>query len=413
MALPDTLPVHVLLGVYLGVLTGILPALVAWALAVLFRYITGLTVPAFAIVVLAVALAGVNGGFMALNDPSVVDSENSVTLVTALLVVMMLAFYTHSHGDAFGAALPRHLSVAALRERTLSADVVELVGGRGRVRVTVAGPVDDLEGYPPLPDDLRTDIGDVEWTFPAHLPLSDLESRVADRLREEFDVAEAAVTLDEFARATVAAAPPASALSRRVPAGTRAVSVEALVPTGVARGDEVRVFTADATVDGTVVSARSGPADDAAPTGPAPDPSAGADGESPPEPTARAPTTTGGAGRLTVAVDRAEADALLRADAGRALVTSRGTHREYELLALLRRAGQRFRRVAVAADGPLDGTTIGAASLRDRQGVGVLAVRHDGAWTVAPGGDTPLAAGDDLFVVGPYDAVASFREVVT
>ena len=405
MALPETLPVKILLGVYLGVLTGILPALVTWALAVLFRYVTGLTVPGFAVVVLAAALAGVNGGFMALNDPTVIGSQNSVVLVTALLVVMMMAFYTHNHGDKFGAALPRHVSLTSLRERTLSADVVELVGGRGRVTVTVVGPVEDLEGYPPLPEEVRAEIAAAEWTFPADASLGTLESRFADRLREEFDVADAAVSLDAEARATVSAAPPASALSKRVPAGKRAVSVSGLVPTGLARGDEVRVLTEAETVSGTVVSARSGDAEPAAPEPPTADETTSAP--------ARAPSTTGGEGRVTVAVSRSDAETLLGVESGRVVVTSRGTRREYELLGLLRRAGQRFRRVTVAEGGALDGVTIGGANLRGTFGVAVLGVKSDGAWTIAPRGDTNLRAADDLFVVGSRDAFERLGEAVS
>jgi hypothetical protein len=408
MALPHSLPVSVLLGVYLGLLTGVIPALVSWLLAVLFRYVTGLTVPSFAVVVLAVALAGINGGFMALNDPSIVGSQNGVTLVTALLVVMMAAFYAHNHGDAFGAALPRHRSLASLRERSLSADVVDLVGGIGRVEVRVAGPVEDVEGYPPLPEDLRAAIRAVEWKFPADRSLSDLEARFADRLRSEFDLAEAAVSIDERARATVAAAPPASALSRRVPEGRRAVSVSALVPTGVVRGDEVRVFADGVDVAGTIVSARSGE-----PT-PVPEPTTAADDGTAvlPEP-ARAPATTGGEGRVTVAVDRAAAEELLGVDEGRVVVTSRGTRREYELLSLVRRAGQRFRRVTVAPGGALDGTTIGAANVRGTFGVAVLGVRSEGEWTLAPHGDTELDAGDDLFVVGTREAFDRLGEATS
>lgn len=55
-------PVEVLPGLYLGILTGIIPALVAWAFGFAFEYVTGVTVPAFGVVVLAVAIAGVNGG---------------------------------------------------------------------------------------------------------------------------------------------------------------------------------------------------------------------------------------------------------------------------------------------------------------------------------------------------------------
>lgn len=408
MALPaaPTLPVRVLLGLYLGVLTGIIPAVVAWGLAVLFRAVTGLTVPSFAVVVLGVAIAGVNGGFLAFNDPTIVQSANSVTLVTALLVVMLVSFYAHNLGDQLGAALPRRFSLSALRERTLSADVVEFVSGHGQVRVRVAGPVEDVEGYPPMPDDLRATVETVAWTFPADLPVDDLEERVERRLREEFDLAAASVTIDERARATVAAAPPSSVLSRRVPADRRAVSVTALVPTGVARGDEVTVHTAGGAVDGTVVSARSGTP---APPDTARDGDPGAPGDARPA-TGQAPRTTGGEGRVTVAVDREDAPVLVGADRGRVVVASRGTRREYELVSLLRRDGNGFAKLRLRGSSPFVDRRVGDVRFRDEHGVAVLAIKRADEWLFAPGGATALRADDELFVTGPGPKLDALKE---
>lgn len=112
---------------------------------------------------------------------------------------------------------------------------------------------------------------------------------------------------------------------------------------------------------------------------------------------------------MTVAVGRSEASALLRAGRGRVLVLSRGTRREYELTTLLRRAGKRFRRVTVAAGGPLDGHTIGEVGVREAYDVAILAARHE-SWTVAPRGNQSLSAGDELFVVGNRDALTRFGE---
>lgn len=435
-------PVQILKGIYLGLVAGIIPALVAFAFGFLFKYVTGLTIPAFGVVVLSVAIAGVNGGLMAFTTPEIV---RSVTLITALTVVLMLSFYTHAQGDKLGGQLPKRISLRSLRGRKLSADVVEFVGSRGQVTVAVIGDVGDIEGYPPLPEDLRQQIRETEWSFPADLPLAELEQRFEDRLASEFDVGEAHATIDERARATVQAAPPMSGVSKRVPSGKRAVSLDALVPTGVARGDSVTLLTPETSVTGTVVSAKSTTEKKEKKSGEAATGSGGGgDGGSPPgEPEVRpdggerrfaarpssdlrsdggevvetatlprAPTTTGGEGRITVAVDRSEAETLLDAPEGRVVVTARGTRREFELVTLLRRAGQRLRRLSVGAGSPLDGVTIGEASVRETYGVVVLAVRHDGEWTMAPRGTTHLAAGDDLFVVGSREAGKAFEEAV-
>ncbi|MFB6353175.1 MAG: potassium channel family protein [Halobacteriales archaeon] len=398
------LPVEVVLGVYLGLLTGIVPALVAWGLGFLFKYVTGVSVPALAVVVLGVAIAGVNGGLLALVDPTITAQPNAERVVVAIVVVMMMALYAHAQGDRLGAAFPRRLSLRALRERTLSADVVELVGGRGQVRVTVAGEVGDIEGYPPLGADLREAIRTGEWPFPADLPLPEIERRLEDRLRTTYDLAAVDVTLDERGRAHVAAAEGSHGVSARVPPGRRAVSVDALVPTGLARGDEVSVLLVDGAVDGTVVSATSNPA------------AAGgeADAAEPDETAApatpRAATTAGGDGRVTVAVPRADAEALLRVDRAPVVVTSRGSRGEFELLSVLRRAGARLRKLAVREGSQLAGRTLGDAGVRDAFGVEVLAVRGEDGWTVTPGGETALPPGAELFVVGDAAGVERFEE---
>ncbi|WP_224334139.1 potassium channel family protein [Haloprofundus halobius] len=414
----QSIPVEVLRGLYLGVLTGIIPALVSAGLGFVFKYFTGVSIPGFGVVVLALGIAGANGGLLALTDDSLTEGQHGVALTIAILVVLMLSLYAHAQGDKLGSTLPKRITFKSLRERTLSGDVVELVGGRRRVTVTVAGEVDDIEGYPPLSPALRTELGNDEWEFPADVPVSELETRLAERLRTDFDLAEVTVTLDENARATLAAAPPVGGLSKRLSPGQRAVSVQTLVPTGVARGESVTLRTPDRSVDGTVVAVRAA---DSASTGPATTPNAAddeaeanADDEGEVEPTVApaAPVAVGGEGRLTVAVDRPDAEALLSVDAPQVVVRSRGTRREFELTTLLRRAGRRVQRLTVRTDGSLDGTTLGEASVRDAYDVAVLAVRRD-RWRFAPRGDTQLAAGDELFVVGTPAALSAFTEVAT
>lgn len=400
-----SLPVQVLLGLYLGLLTGIVPALVAWAMGFIFKYFTGVSIPGFGVVVLALAIAGVNGGLLALNDQTIRDSANGTALLIAIIVVLMMSLYAHAKGDAMGASLPKRLTLKQLTERTLSTDVIDLANGRGQVHVTVVGEVGDIEGYPALGADLRAAVRTFEDDFQADLPLSELETAVGERLRSEFDLSEVAVRLDEHGKATVSAAPPMAGVSKRVPDGKRAVSVEALLPTGLARGDEVTVFTeAGESFDGTAVAAKSGEKPDPKP--------AATDGGTDVPSTPLSPTTAGGTGRLTLAVDRHTARSLLDASVRRVVVRSRGTRREFELVSLLRRAGKRFRRVSVRGGGPLDGVSLREAAVRDEYAVAVLAVRSDGRWRLAPDGDVRPEASDDLILVGTREDLDRFATEV-
>jgi len=412
-----SLPVEVLLGIYLGLLVGVIPALVSWGLAFIFRYTIDITVPAFGVTVLAVALAGVNGGLLALADKSITQSPDAPRLVTAIIVVAMLAMYAHQKGDTMGAEFPHRFTLSGLRTRTLSTELADIVGGN-EVRVRVTGEVEDMEGYPPLPEELRAELRAVEWRFPADLRLEELETRVGDRLRTEFDLSDVSVSVDERGRATVSAAPPFSGLSKRVDEGLQAVSVAGLLPTGLARGDAVTLVTPDAEVDGTVLSARTDGGGGKTPAAGQPAPPAGspdaADGDSDGSPApVRAPTTDGGEGRLTVAVPRSDVKTLLGVDRAKVVVGSRGTRREYEAVSLLRRAGRRIRRLTVGAGSTLAGRSVGAARLREEYGATVLAVRKPDGWQFAPGGGTTLDPDDELFAVGERGALKGLGEALT
>lgn len=401
----ESLLVQILLGIYLGILAGILPALVAWGLGFVFRYLTGVTVPGLGVVVVAAALAGISGGLMGLLDPAV--SETPVG-ITALLVVLLLGFWAHNQGDRMGAEFPRRFTLAALRDRTLSGEALEL-GRFGQARIQVGGEVEDLPGYPPLPAETRRAIREDGWTFPADLPIDELEGRLTETLMRTYDLVDATVSIDREGRATVAAAPAPGALSRRIPAGRRAVSVRTLVPTGVARGDDVRLELPDGEVTGTVMSTTgSGDRDEhGSGTDTFADGGTGVEEAAP-----AAPTAVGGDGRLTVAVAARAAPRLLAADRVPVTVRSRGSQPEYDLISLLRGAGHRFRTVRLREGAPVVGRTVGEVGLRAEYGVAVLAIRRGGRRLLAPPGTTKFRGGDALIVAGPPRGLSAFEEAV-
>lgn len=131
----NPIPVEILFGIYLGVLTGIVPALVAGVLGFVFKYFTDVSIPGLGVIVLALAIAGVNGGLLALNDETIRSSERAIALVTAIIVVLMLSLYAHSQGDKLGASMPHRFSIKDVKNRTLSADVTRYVSGRNRVDI--------------------------------------------------------------------------------------------------------------------------------------------------------------------------------------------------------------------------------------------------------------------------------------
>ncbi len=401
---------EIFVGIYLGLLAGIFPAFIAFSIGFGFKYFTNVTVPGLGVVVLGGALAGVSGGLMGLVDPQLADSW---TGITAVLVILMASLWAHGQGDKLGAATPRTLTLKSIRESRLSADLVERVDSYGQIRIRPVGEILDLEGYPPLPNSLRETLDEGSWKFPASLPLAELETRLEERLLKDHELADVSVTIDEQGRAQIAAAPSAAGLSRRVPPGKRAVSIRTLLPSGVARGDSVTIRLPDGPVTGPVVSARTEGTDTVPkqePTAETPEADGGASDDASPS-TPPAPTTTGGEGRITVALSADDARRVIRAEFAPVIVHSRGKQREYEAIGVLKAHGNRFRKVTVGASSSLAGGTIGSERIRDTYGVAVLAIRRSMERIVAPDGNAELMPGDALIIVGRPSQLQAFEEV--
>lgn len=398
---------EVLVGVYLGLIAALFPSFIAFSIGFGFKYFTNVTVPGLGVVALGGTLAGVTGGLMGLIDPQLASSW---TGIIAVLVILMGCLWAHSQGDKLGAATPRRLTLKSLRESRLSTELAERVDSYGQIRIRAAGEINDIEGYPPLPEATREQLRAGSWKFPADLSLSELQRRLEERLTADHELAEVSVEIDSRGRAEIAAAPSVAGLSRRVPPGKRAVSIRTLLPTGIARGDSVTVSLPDRDVTGPVVSARTTGLDTSEePTPPVTDDADDADHDESTE-TPRAATTTGGEGRVTVAVPPEDARAMVQTEFAPIVVHSRGKQREYEAIGLLKHHGNRFRKVTLGAESGLSGTTIGRAQIRDTYGVGILAIRRATERLIAPRGATELLTGDTLIVVGKPTNLRAFEE---
>ena len=399
-----SLPVEVLLGISFGLLVGLVPAFAVGLGSFLAEYYGGYAVPGVAAVLVALPLAGANGYAVGLVSATATVEEVPRVMIAAL-VALLLALYANSQGSHLAAELPRDLSQATRAQRTLSAAAIEDVDGSGQVTVRASGEIRDIEGYPSLSPALRRTLKTGAWRLPADLPLSELETRLADRLRSDYELADAAVSIDARGRASVAAAPPARDLAERVPDGWRAVSFSALLPTGLSPGDEVVVDASDATVDGHVLSARTD-ADREGPGADASDDTATVEGTGEGETRKQARSATaGGRGRVTVAVRTSDARAVLGEDEAAVRVTSRGTSHVFEAFSHLERAGQAVRRVRLD-----DASRAALADDPDLSVVGVRRTDEDGrSWQFDPDA-VAVEDADEAFVVGA-DGSERIREL--
>ncbi|PGF17072.1 hypothetical protein CP556_13735 [Natrinema sp. CBA1119] len=425
---------ELIIGIAFGLVIGIGPAIAVGILGAVFSD-RGSSLPLPASVALGVAMATLNGYFVGVLEPGLVRTQLP-RLATGTLVVAILTVSAASQGERVASELPFGAGRPTQRNRSLAAAAIDSVDAMGQVTVRTTGRIRDIDGYQSLSPDVRRALEADAWRFPADLPLSALEMRLETRLRTEYELAAVAVSIDGRARATVAAAPESGDTATAVPDGWRAVSISALLPTGLRPGDDVAVHVRGASVTATVLSAsqrdqsghgQAAPSlsDDLPVSGPATDSGAGfseggtiGNGSRPaigatnaaPRPTAE---TVGGDGHVTVAVPSADADSLLAAERARIAVPASGLDADRQALSRLERADYSVRRVSFGTvrehvdtgDGATDETIRVLAASRpndDGDGTGSTSidpVAERETWCLDPDVAT-LDDRDDVFVVG-------------
>ncbi|MFA9428300.1 hypothetical protein [Natronorubrum sp. A-ect3] len=415
MSLLFVTPIDVLTGVSTGLLFGTAVSAVIGVTSFVGTVFADRTLPPIAggtaTAMVTASLLSAAGVF----DTSTI--QPGLSLGVGLAVV--LGLYTTRWGQQLAADSPRLITGSVDRTQPLAADAIDAVDAMGQVTIRSSGGVRESEGYPPLGPALRTALEDGAWRLPADLPRSELERRLEDRLREKYDLEAVAVAVDGRGRATITAAPPVNGIAKAVPEGWRAVSVRALLPMGLTPGDSVRTITDTGTVSGTVLSATvdtdvtdggvhlsaaaSEPRDcNRSTAGEATHSINGVSADS---------VTTGGPGRVTVAVSTTDAETLLDAEHARVAVTPRETTHEFEAVSLLERNETTIRR-ATLTEAVLDAVTAEDTDLE------VFAVRDSEAsngdpvdkhaWQFEPE-PAALTVGTEAFVLGTDTTVFGTR----
>ncbi len=396
-------PVEILTGVSVALLFGIVCAAIIGCITVVVGYVADETVPSVVGGVATVAITGAGLYAAAVVDGSTIQPG----LLLGVGLCFVLGLYGTSWGSQFAADLPRTTAGSTERTQPLVADAVDAVDAMGQVTIRSSGGVREFEGYPPLGPGLRATLEDGAWRLPADCPLSELETRLEDRLRTSYDLEAVSVSVDGRGRATITAAPPANGVAKRVPEGWRAVSTRALLPTGLAPGDDILVATESTTVSGMVLSATVTPVADGGYTSPntAPTVDTSSDNRSKRDGSSLSSEAEacGGDGYVTVAVPTTDADVVLETERVRIVVRPSGSTHEFDAVSLLERGGTSIRRVTVT-DAVLDAvsddeTELDVFAIRTGEAsTGGPAVEYE--WRFEPDSGA-LEVGTEAFLLGP------------
>lgn len=171
------------------------------------------------------------------------DLEAALVNVVTFVVTAGAALVGRRVGDRLA------VEVAVLTgRRELEADVGRLVTAVGRViAVTIPEDIDDIEGYDPVPPEIKEAMAGKTLLFPRRLTIADLRDRLRSRLADDYGVGHIDVELaDDGSIEYLAVGSRAAGLGPTLAPGTAAVAARADPPFAASSGDVVELWRDDA-----------------------------------------------------------------------------------------------------------------------------------------------------------------------
>jgi hypothetical protein len=348
--------------------------------------------------------------------------------IAAFVVGTIAADAGRRFGEGFAGSLPSVDSV-----RTMESDVGALVRAAGRViRVHVPETIEDIDGYEPVPEEVKADLAGTTFLFPRRMTVAELRGRLVDRLKRDYEVGHVDVELaDDGTVEYLALGRRLAGVGQTLAPGTVAVAIRADPALTATPGDRVQIWRVPSSTDGAdataatdaAAPANAGSADAGTHDAGAPDPgetapgapSAGTDGTDRDARTDGPKLITTGELRAaagdvaTIAVDESDADRLADDVRYRLVTLPAAVQPEREFASLLRNADETMGSIVVEPGSEMDGRAVEDVDLT------VVAVRaadssdggreREGTVTAIPAGDRVLRAGETVYVMGRPEAI--------
>jgi len=352
---------------------GLIAFAVAGGVAVAYRWYFRTSAPdgiaiAFAVGAIALYLNTASLGTLVAQGEAagrLFDPGNVLFNVVALGLAAAVAPVGNRAGD-----LVARNSAAVVGREQLGGEmsrVVKTVGRMTAVELPPADEIADIDGYDPVPDDMKATMADRTLLFPRRLTVAELRDRLVARLEQDYGIGHVDVDLaDDGSVEHLSVGLRAAGLGHTLPPGTAAIAITADPAHSATPGDVVQIWrSADR-----------------------------------PEPVAVAELRATAGDLATVALDETDAGRVDQSARHRLVTLPAETGADREFAALLRNADETMGRVAVEEGSPLVGRAIAALTPI------VAAVgRADGGVDAVPPRDYPIAAGETLYLVGRPDTL--------
>jgi len=219
-------------GLLRGVMFGTVGFFVVMILSIVYRYFTNERLSSFLGILFGLGVLGFSGGLLAiLDNPSVGGAIEVVT-------ISIFTVWGVNTGDKIAEKMPKKSASA----------IIDGIRGGKTAYTTVKLPnsrlIYDMSGKPKVPDAVKAELSEREFTLPADLPLEDITNRVKRRLITDWGIGDIELELDQDTKVIhFAISAKERGLSATIPEGSVAVPIECrVIPSNLAPGDFVKIF---------------------------------------------------------------------------------------------------------------------------------------------------------------------------
>jgi hypothetical protein len=226
------LVVESLSGLLGGLMSGTVAFFAVMLLSLVYRYFTSEKLSSFIGILFGLGFLGFSGGLLAILEQPTVGGVVEIVAVTIFTV------WGVNIGDKIAENIPKKSA----------ASIIEGIRGGKTTYTTVKLPnerlIYDMVGKPRVPDSLKAELSEREFTLPADLPLEDIANRVKRRLITDWGLGDVELELDQEGRVIhFATSAKERGLSAAIPEGSVALPIECIViPSNLASGDFVKIF---------------------------------------------------------------------------------------------------------------------------------------------------------------------------
>ena len=219
-------------GLIAGLVSGTVAFFTVILLSVVYRYFTNEKLESFVGILFGLGFLGFSGGLLSILEQPTLGGVIEVVVVAIFIV------WGVNTGNKIAEKIPRKSPASIL---------YSIRGGKTAYR-TIKFPISrlitDMVGKARVPESLKSELSEREFTLPVDLPLEIIVNRIKRRLITDWGIGDVELELDQEGKVIhLAISAKERGLSVTIPEGSVAIPIECkIIPSNLVSGDIVTIF---------------------------------------------------------------------------------------------------------------------------------------------------------------------------